>query len=291
MRTRLQQINDGPGRWRSGRMFQAFTLIELLVVIAIIAILAAMLLPALAKAKSKAKQTACINNMKQIGLGLTMYADDFKQYPQCYDTGKSMYVWQPRLLSVMGNNRGAFSCPAARPDSAWDTNVNLTLAGPAGALVTGEDGKLDRFAILNTTRFSLGYNDWGLRNSSSPVRGMGADVGTTPIKESNLLRPVDMIAIGDVRSDATVLNFNANLDPVIDDAADNLSANGHDQAPSNRHNFRTDLLFAEGHVESAKRNDVINPNDSLWRARWNNNNDPTDGPATWPTSNTTVLEQ
>src|SRR4051794_5815213 len=66
-----------PGFKRHSRPARAFTLIELLVVIAIIAVLASILLPVLASAKAKGRRAQCVNNLRQVGIGMTIYAGNY----------------------------------------------------------------------------------------------------------------------------------------------------------------------------------------------------------------------
>ncbi|MFN0068852.1 MAG: type II secretion system protein [Limisphaerales bacterium] len=242
-----------------------FTLIELLVVIAIIAILASMLLPALAKAKGKAQQTKCLNNLRQIGIATVMYVQDYERYPGCLFAGGGFrYVWAPRLFTQMGTNRAVFSCPSAPSLTWWDTNVNRTL----GSVSIIPGGPRDVWGISETALFSLGYNDWGAAPAGGR-RGLGGDVDQAmfpEIKESEVLSPANMIMVGDSRpgtgekiTRASRGSFDANIDPTTEG-----------EWPASRHNRRTTLMFADGHAENPRRKDVVDPRNDFWHRRWNN---------------------
>ena len=100
---------------------RGFTVLELLVVIAIIAILAALLFPSLNRAKANAQRTTCLNNLKQINLGVHMYADDHNNVLSLTSTKKSSDVWTDYKSWMKGyvGLKGAsspqdtlFACPA-----------------------------------------------------------------------------------------------------------------------------------------------------------------------------------
>jgi len=110
-----------------------FTLIELLVVVAIIAILAAMLLPALSRAREKARQAVCMGNLKQLGIAMAQYEADNNGYlPPLGNTQNSSFHWtynnndlrlSPNYLSALAiyvnNQWKVFQCPKARRTSWW----------------------------------------------------------------------------------------------------------------------------------------------------------------------------
>ena len=118
-------------------MKRAFTLIELLVVIAIIAILAAILFPVFAQAKEAAKKTACMSNMKQIGLSLQMYLtdnDDMMFFRAGSANSRAGNIpstnanrWWNLLIPYLKSNK-VFQCPSdALPTPSKDVNGNLTI--------------------------------------------------------------------------------------------------------------------------------------------------------------------
>ena len=219
----------------------AFTLIELLVVIAIIAILAALLLPGLARAKGAGQSTACKSNLRQLGLGLALYAGDTQKFP-LWTSGNT--YWDDKLLPSVSNNREVFLCPANKQAPKWTNSV----AGPNP---------------------SYGYNMAGTGHYRFTLPSLGLDAsansGTpTYVGENQVKVPADMIELAD---------YKRTTGGGDNDADDIYPVNLLAGLPPPRHNLGHNVGFGDGHVEYAKQTAWLEKTDRA-RQRWNLDHQP-----------------
>ena len=169
-----------PGRCTIMR--RGFTLIELLVVIAIIAILAAILFPVFAKAREKARQSACLSNEKQIGLALIQYAQDYDEtyvMNEQYPTATPVVYWYDMLAPYMKNTQ-LLECPSRRGYYGYGLSIYAggdyngpyatlgSFSNPASTVVVVEasGGTCMTYAYSSCT--SLGRRPYGI---TSPTVG------------------------------------------------------------------------------------------------------------------------